>query len=449
MSNIQQQTPEAKFNFPQKFLWGSATSAYQNEGNNQNTNWSEWEKIPGKIINDEKSGSACDWWSGRWKDDFNRAESTYQNAHRLSIEWSRVQPAENRWDESAIDFYRQMVLGLVDRGITPLITLHHFTDPIWLSEMGGWENPKVIAYFGKYVEKIMISLQEHCNFWITINEPNVLVTMGYIVGIFPPGKKDLKMAFLVMENLIKSHSKAYEIIHQHQKNAQVGIATNYRHFSPSINWNPLDIFTAKLISQNFNSSFNHAISSGNFNFAFKHQKIPEAKNCQDFIGINYYSSDLIKFSILRYKNLFFETSFPLNSELSENKFIANVPSGISAAISWARKFSKPIYITENGIEDSQDILRSGYIIEHLRRVWKATNYLIPIKGYFYWTLVDNFEWERGWTQRFGLWGLDTISQKRFRRKSADLYSEICRTNSISSELVQKFAPQISDRIFPG
>ena len=183
-----------------------------------------------------------------------------------------MQPAENRWDESAIDFYRQMVLGLIDRGITPLITLHHFTDPIWLSEIGGWENPKVVAYFGKYVEKMMINLQEHCNFWITINEPNVLVTMGYIEGLFPPGKKDLETAFLVMENLIKGHSRAYEIIHQLQKNAQVGIATNFRLFLPSKNWNPLDVLTAKIISQNFNSSFNHAISTGYLHFAFKNSK---------------------------------------------------------------------------------------------------------------------------------------------------------------------------------
>jgi len=125
-----------------------------------------------------------------------------------------------------------------------------------------------------------------------------------------------------------------------------------------------------------------------------------------------------------------------------------VPSGISAAISWARKYEKPIYITENGIEDSQDTLRPGYIIEHLKKVWKATNYLIPIKGYFYWTLVDNFEWERGWTQRFGLWGLDKTTQIRIRRKSADLYSEICRTNSISSDLIQEFAPQVFNKIFP-
>jgi len=448
MVNIRKQTSEAIFNFPDKFLWGSATSAYQNEGNNHNTNWSEWENIPGKIINDEKSGSACDWWSGKWKDDFNRAESTFQNAHRLSIEWSRIQPDENRWDESAIDNYRQMIIGLVDRGIKPLITLHHFTDPIWFGELGGWENPKAISYFAKYVEKVIINLQEYCSFWITFNEPNILVTLGYIEGIFPPGKKDLKSAFIVIENLIKSHSKAYEVLHQIQNKAQVGIAINYRHFSPSKNWNPFDIFISKIISQNFNNSFNQAISTGNLNFAFKKRVIREAKNCQDFIGINYYSSDLLKFNILNYKKLFFETSFPINSEISENKFIANVPSGISAAISWARKYEKPIYITENGIEDSQDTLRPGYIIEHLKKVWKATNYLIPIKGYFYWTLVDNFEWERGWTQRFGLWGLDKTTQIRIRRKSADLYSEICRTNSISSDLIQEFAPQVFNKIFP-
>jgi len=448
MTNLIPQVPEAVFNFPDNFFWGTATSGYQNEGNNHNTNWSEWENIPEKIINGEKSGSACDWWSGKWKEDFNRAESTYQNAHRFSVEWSRIQPEENRWDESAIDHYRQMVRGLIERGMTPLITLHHFTEPIWFSELGGWENPQSYSYFGKYVLKVVEALKDYCNLWITINEPNVFVTMGFIEGVFPPGKTDLKSAFNVVTNLVKGHSKAYEIIHQLQQDAQVGTATNYRPFIPQNKWNPLDNAISKIIDQNFNQSINNAIFNGKLNFAFKNLTISEAKKTQDFVGVNYYTTDMIRFNLLRYKNLFSEMNFPINSELSENKFIANVPDGITSAIHWARKYNKPVYITENGVEDSSDILRPGYMIEHLINIWRTTNYLIPIKGYFYWTLVDNFEWERGWTQRFGLWGLDISSQVRIRRKSVDLFSEICRTNSISTPLIQNYAPRSVDHIFP-
>lgn len=448
MTNLNPQIPEAIFNFPDNFLWGTATSSYQNEGNNHNSNWSEWENISGKIINGEKSGLACDWWSGKWKEDFNRAESTYQNAHRFSVEWSRIQPEENRWDEDAIEHYRQMLRGLIERGMTPLITLHHFTEPYWFSEMGGWENSESFSYFGKYVHKVVEALKDYCNIWITINEPNVFVTMGFIEGIFPPGKTNLKSAFSVITNLVKGHAKAYELIHQLQQNAQVGTATNYRPFLPLKKWNPLDHAISKIIDQNFNQSFNNAISNGKLNFALKKQIISKAKKTQDFIGINYYTTDMIQFNLLRYKNLFSEMSWPLNSDLSENKFIANVPSGMTSAIHWARKFNKPIYVTENGIEDSNDLLRPSYMIEHLLNIWRTTNYIVPIKGYFYWTLVDNFEWERGWTQRFGLWGLDISTQLRIRRKSVDLYSEICRTNSISTSIIQNYAPRIVESVLP-
>ncbi|KPL06111.1 hypothetical protein AMJ86_09890, partial [bacterium SM23_57] len=137
---------EARFSFPPDFLWGTATSSHQVEGHNTNNNWYLWEK-GGHIIDGTISGIACDWWGGRWREDFDRASETGQNAHRFSIEWSRIQPAIDRWDEDALDHYRQMVRGAKERGLTPMITLHHFTDPIWLAEMGGWVNEEVSRYF--------------------------------------------------------------------------------------------------------------------------------------------------------------------------------------------------------------------------------------------------------------------------------------------------------------
>ncbi len=440
--------PEATFNFPTGFLWGTATSSYQNEGNNTNSNWSIWENTPGKIILDQKSGKACDWWSGKWKDDFNRAASTHQNAHRFSLEWSRIQPALDRWDESAIEHYRQMVQGLLERGITPIITLHHFSDPIWLAEMGGWENEKVIHLFREYVKKVVQSLSAFCSFWITINEPNVYAVEGFVEGAFPPGKTDLSCAYSVLRNMVIAHAVAYEEIHNCQPSAKVGVATNYRCFYPEKPWNPLDRFLANLLDKNFNQSFNNVLNSGKFNFGFRKETVPAARNTQDFIGLNYYTADMIQFNLLRYKDLFYEARIPPGTLLSENKFIANFPKGISRAIDWARRFGKPIYITENGIEDSNDSLRPAYMVEHLHQIWKATNYLIPIKGYIYWTLVDNFEWERGWTQKFGLWGLDISTQRRIHRPSVDLYAKICQSNSLSSENVMQFAPDSFSQIFP-
>ncbi len=438
----------ATFNFPQGFLWGTATSSYQNEGNNNNSNWSLWENQAGRIANNQKSGLACNWWGGKWKEDFNRAEETFQNSHRLSIEWSRVQPDPDHWDENAIDHYRLMLQDLHQRGIRPMVTLHHFSDPIWLTEIEGWENPDVIELFGKFVNKMVESLIEYCNLWITINEPNVYAVEGYVEGVFPPGKSDLRSAYSVMLNMVKAHARAYEIIHKLQPSAQVGVAINYRHFMPENPLNQLDQTVSAILHNNFNNTFNNAIATGKFNFAFKKSTIRRAAKSQDFIGVNYYTTEKIQFNLLRYKKLFYEAKVPVGYELSENRFITNYPRGMNRAISWARKFQKPIYITENGIEDSSDSLRPSYLIQHLYELWGTTNYIIPIKGYFYWTLVDNFEWERGWTQRFGLWSLDTETQLRKRRRSADLYAEICHSNSLSTETISKYAPEVYKRLFP-
>lgn len=441
--------PTATFHFPPGFLWGTATSAYQIEGNNLNTNWSEWEKIPGKIYENQTCGSACDWWSGKWKEDLDRMKSTNQNAHRLSIEWSRVQPASDRWDENAIDNYRKILIGFRERNITPFITLHHFTEPIWISELGSWENDRIIDMFNQFVERVVEALKEYCSYWIPINEPNVLIHQAYIEGNFPPGKSSLKSAFSVMSNLVKAHGLAYATIKRIQPLSRVGTAINYRAFWPKNPSNPLDTWMSNFLNNQYNESFMKAISTGNLNFALKKERIKKSADTFDFVGVNYYSGDEIKFSLLEFKNYFHERSYPPLSEISENGFIANVPMGFEKAIHWAVGFGKPIIITENGIEDSKDQLRPQFLIEHIHKLWRAVNLSVPIRGYFHWTLVDNFEWERGWSQRFGLWRLNISDQKRIRTKSVELYSQICKSNSLTSEVVHQFAPQIYNRIFPG
>ena len=142
-------------------------------------------------------------------------------------------------------------------------------------------------------------------------------------------------------------------------------------------------------------------------------------------------------------------TYPPGAEVSASGFIANVPQGMFDALNWARHFHKPIFITENGIDDSEDHIRPGYLVEHLHQVWRAINFSWPIKGYYHWSLVDNFEWDRGWTQRFGLWGLDVDTQARFRRPSVDIYAAICQQNGISSDMVAKFTPKLVPKLFPG
>src|SRR3990170_1509523 len=252
---------QAMYYFPPRFLWGTATSSHQVEGNNTNNNWWAWEQVPGNIIGDQKSGLACDWWGGRWQEDFERAEGAYQNAHRLSIEWSRVQPAADRWDESALDYYRQMMQALQERDMTPLVTLHHFTDPIWVTELGGWENPRIFELFEAYTLKVVEALKEYVSLWVTINEPNVLAVIGHLFGAFPPGKDSFPLVFRVIENLIRAHAVSFTAIHSLQPHASVGIALNYRGFKPARAWFPLDRAVSRFLYTVFNDTFPKTLST--------------------------------------------------------------------------------------------------------------------------------------------------------------------------------------------
>jgi len=164
--------------------------------------------------------------------------------------------------------------------------------------------------------------------------------------------------------------------------------------------------------------------------------------------VNYYSRDMVKFNLFNPGEMFGTRFYPKDSPLSPSGFIADIPEGMFDGLKWAHRYNLPIIVTENGVEDDKDTLRPRYTIEHIHQVWRATNFNWRVKGYFHWSLVDNFEWERGWTQRFGLWGLDAETQARIRRPSVDLYEAICKENGVSSEVVRRFAPEILDTLFP-
>jgi len=438
---------KATYHFPSDFLWGTATAGYQVEGNNTNCNWYAWEE-EGKIIKGQRSGLACDWWGGRWQEDFDRAASGGQNAHRLSIEWSRVQPAPDRWDEQAIDKYREILRGLRERGLMPVVTLHHFTEPLWITELGGWEKENIQNAFKSYVQKIVEALKDYVNLWITINEPNIYTVSSYILGDFPPGKKNLLTAAKVATNLVRAHAMAYQIIHKIQPTARVGVAHNYHAMKPKRSWSPFDIIATHQVFSILNELFPNALVDGLVRFPIRHIRIPEAKSTQDFFGLNYYTKEYLSFNLRKPKHVFIQRSHDPHAELSDTAFIANEPEGFFEAMKWSRKYNLPIIITENGVENADDSLRPSYLAHHVHQLWRAVNFNWPVIGYLHWTLVDNFEWERGWTQRFGLWELDVETQARTKRSSADFYAEICYENGLSTEMVEKYAPGVLDEIFP-
>jgi beta-glucosidase len=252
-----------------------------------------------------------------------------------------------------------------------------------------------------------------------------------------------------MRNMTLAHAAAYHAIHEIQDEASVGLAHHYRGMHPANPRNPLDRWTAGNRSRVFNDLIPRAVSIGRLHFLGRREVVPQAAGTQDFFGLNFYTRENVAFDLRSPQELFGRGFFPAEADLSPTGFISNDPDGMWEALNWAKSFGLPIYITENGVEDDQDVMRPRYLASHLRQVWKAVNFNWYVRGYYHWSLVDNFEWERGWTQRFGLWELNPETQERRKRPSADLYAEICKANGLSSEMVARYAPEAFGSIFPG
>jgi beta-glucosidase len=442
--------PSATYHFPKGFLWGTATAAHQVEGNNTNNNWWKWEQ---EGHTNGSAAVAADWWGGRWREDFDRAAETGQNAHRMSVEWSRIQPTPDTWDEDALEKYRNMLRGLKERGIMPMVTLHHFTDPLWLADMEGWETEAVVPLFEKFVRKTVDALKEYCTLWCTLNEPTGYALNGYLAGnsdSFPPGKNNLSLAMRVQANLIRGHAAAYRVIHLLQPEARVGFAHHYRSIAPHHAWSPLDKWAANNFFSGINLGFASALADGVMKSPIGSVKIPEAKGTQDYFGFNYYTREYVAFDLTKPGTLFGHNFFRKDAEMSDHGFLAVEPEGMMEGLKWVTRMfpNLPIIVSENGVNSADDVLRPRYTALHIHQMWHAVNLNYPIKGYFHWSLVDNFEWDLGWTHRFGLWGLDVETQKRIRRPSVDFYEAICKENGMSTEMVQKYCPEAFEKIFP-
>lgn len=443
----------AAHHFPSEFLWGTATAGYQVEGQSTGADFWEWEHGPGRIAQGHRSGRACDWWEGGlWQADFDRAAASGQTAHRLSVEWSRIQPEPGRWDLDALDHYRQMVRGLRARGLTPLVTLHHFVNPQWLTTAGHsrWETPEIVPLFEAYVRRVVEALRDDVDLWATINEPNVYLYQGWVTGVFPPGRRSLRLAGEVAVNLLRAHVAAYRAIHALQPTARVGLPVHFRPIFPAQPNFVLDRWAARMQFERFSALFPDALRTGRLKqFLRPAVAVPEAKGAVDFFGLNYYAADLTRFDLTNPGELFGRRTFPPGSEPDSSGLYASYPPGFFEALKWAEDQHLPIYVTENGIGDEADGLRRRYLVTHLRQLWRAVQFNWDVRGYFHWSLVDNFEWERGWTHRFGLYALDPETQVRTPRPSAALYAAICQGRALTSDLVATHTPELLGELFPG
>lgn len=397
--------------FPDGFLWGVSTSAYQIEGGITN-DWSEWEKsaarinklkADGKNPNDFICGQACDSYN-RYEEDSDLVKGLGCGAYRLGIEWARIEPTAGRWNRAEIEHYRKILLALKSRGIKSVVTLWHWTNPVWLVQLGGWSNRKIIEYFSRYSELIVRELGDLIDYWVTINEPMMHVANGYITGKWPPNQKNIFKAYKAFNNLIKAHKLIYKTIHSKYPKSSVGLTMLANYFEPAHKWCLNEIFYASLANYFWNDWF-----------------LKSLQDRFDFIGVDYYFHDRIVWYPPFRRNL--------NKEITDIGWEI-YPEGIYQVLKNYKKFNKPLFIMENGIAHSEDKQRVKFIMSHLKYVHQAISEGVQVRGYFYWSLLDNFEWALGWAPKFGLYAVDRKTFERTARPCAKVYGEICRTNSL-------------------
>lgn len=408
--------------FPENFRWGVATSAYQIEGGIHN-DWSRWEaaankaqadkykqkgeKIPGweylkhEIIEPDTyvNGKSVDHWN-RWRNDFQLIKDLNMNAYRFSIEWARVEPRKGKWNEEALDQYVEMIAELQKLGISPMITLWHFTLPVWVEEMGGWENQETELLFARFVEKV-VGRCKNTNLWVTLNEPEIYVREAYVTSNWPPNQRNLVKYFTVLSNLIDAHKLASKAIKDANPIALVGIAKNNTYFQPYKNF-----FANQLVA---------GFASWWWNRYFLNWTHKEL----DFIGINYYFHRVINV-LWRTRDL--DPHSDMGSELA--------PYGIYHVVMEATRYGLPIFITENGLADAKDDRRQWFIKQSLVNLHRAMEHGAEVLGYYHWSLLDNFEWDKGFWPKFGLHEVNRTTLERRRRPSADFYAGVAATNTL-------------------
>ena len=402
--------------FPHDFLCGAATSAHQVEGGNIHNDWWVAEQ---KGALKEVSGCACRHYE-LYAQDFAIAQELNHNCHRFSIEWSRVEPEEGIFDAAAIAHYHKVIADLRGRGIQPVVTLFHFTNPAWFSQKGGWVKFKLKKYFLRFVETIVKEYAREVKFWITINEPLVYSSHAYLLGAWPPKKRSLFQTAKVTFNLAQAHIKAYHIIHKIYQDRSlakpnVSIAANLQAFEicqPTVKNRVAFYLRHKLYNLYFIEQLLH-------------------KHTLDYIGINYYGRNLVHVEDWSLRSLLLTTCKYNHHPLRKNSLGWDIyPEGLYKLLLLFKKYHLPVMITENGICTEDDDLRWDYIREHLLQMHKAMQEGVKVIGYIYWSLIDNFEWDKGFTPRFGLVHVDYCSQQRIIRQSARKLAEVFKTKII-------------------
>ncbi|MCB9642179.1 MAG: glycoside hydrolase family 1 protein [Myxococcales bacterium] len=465
---------QERFDFPEGFLWGASTAAQQIESQ-QNTDWTAFEKkalaekkfeqlgvgmakpghihhlgdYPAEVI--EKKTD----YDQRFVEDLAQAAAMKHNAYRFSLCWARLFPKEDQKeaDKEGMLYYEKIFDQLASLGIKPSVTLFHFSSPAWLwEEKGGkrgWEREDALGHFERFVKAVAERFGGRVEHWCTLNEPMVFLYNGYLEGLFPPNERrdggPVAIAHLAVR-MLEAHTLAYDILKEDAKKRgktiEVGIAKHTRAFEPYRNYAPLDRLAAQFAEQAFVWDFLDAMQTGEYKMtatSFR-REIPGLKGKMDYVGINYYGRFYLKSPIWNPANFTILPHDPSDpNELISELGWSLYPHGFFNVLQKAHtSYQLPIYILENGIDcrPLQDTLRQHFLVTHLREVWNAIHHAgADIRGYFQWSLIDNFEWAEGFGPRFGLLHVDYEKDfQRTPRESAALFSQIIESNALTQEI---------------
>jgi beta-glucosidase len=390
----------ANLAFPDGFTWGTATAAHQIEGGNTNNDWWEFEHSPGSGCA-EPSGDACDSWD-RWEEDADLVAGLGFDNYRFSVEWSRIEPADGEISRAALAHYRRLCLGLRARGVEPIVTFHHFTTPRWLTQDGGWETGVAIERFGRFCALVAETLGDVMACACTINEPNIVATMGWHAGMFPPGKQDVDLARMVAVHLCDAHRLAVEVIRNAAPGVPVGLTLSMTDYQPA----PGGEIKLENIRRHAEDVF------------------LDATKGDDFVGVQTYTRMLIG------PNGWagYEDGVPV-LDMGYEFYPAALGNCLRRAWDYTNG-SVPLIVTENGIGTKDDEQRIDYVRRALSGVLDTIAEGIDVRGYTYWSLLDNFEWALGYRPRFGLVGVDRETFARTAKPSAVWLAAVAAANAL-------------------
>lgn len=427
--------------YKKDFMWGTATSSHQVEGNNSNNNWWKWEHTYDKFGNPKvKNGDngmrAC-MHQKYYKEDIQLMKKLNVNTYRFSIEWSKIEPQQQYNDSSYyyannpnLVFYDNLINELIKNGIEPIITLHHFTNPIWFDNIGSFEKDENIQYFENFCEKIFTRYKSKIKYWCIFNEPIVYCFHGYLTGLFPPGKHNLSKSVNVLFQIYKYYVHTYKVLRNldPEKKCLFGIAHNFTLFEP---WNPnsrIDKYISGVCHKYWNETFINFFKTGHFDFNYLpfvkvNKFIEDAPKTLDFVGINYYTRLYSSFSS---KNKYLIDLKKSPVEHDTKMPFTMYPEGLMKVFKLANELGKNMIVTENGISTDDEDLRQLFLYQHISVLIQALQKGYNIKGYMYWSLLDNFEWCEGYTQHFGLHSYDKLTYDRKIKPAGKLYKHFLK-----------------------